>query len=178
MIHGHAVFCLHEPNPLWFQGYFLPHQSSRPWGLLAIQEPVDDCLACADGGFRRITLKLYPPSGSSLQPLQPKKKKPKKNQNAVENTKKELLQLENVDWTGGDMIQLRHEQLEMEADRLWTGTATLPHLQRYFASLLTKLKMELDVPESTPILDFLPDVAVIVGKLSFVPTMDESDVDS
>ena len=164
MMHGHAVFCLHELDPSWFQGYFIPNHSTRPWGLLAIQEEVEDCLGCADGGFRRVTLHLYPPSEGHL-------KDKKEQQQSLARR-----QFEMVDWTGGDMIQLRHEQLVMDANRLWTGMATLPHLQRYFAGLMAKFRIEMEVEESTPILEFLPNVAVIVGTMSMVdPTMDEDD---
>jgi hypothetical protein len=143
-IHGHVVFCLHEINPSWFQGYFIPLGTRRPWGLLAVQEEIDDCLACADGGFRRITLTIYPPSG---QPIK----------------------LATTDWTGGDLIQLRHEQLDVESNRILTGTSSLALVETYFKGLVRKLREECEVDEDEPVLEWLPDIAIVSGKMILVP---------
>ncbi len=157
VVRGHAVFCMHENDPSWFQGYFIPDHSRRPWGMLAVQEEVEDCLACADGGFRRIALTIYPPD-----PMEP-------------------IRLRTVDWTGGDMIQLKHERLDMEAHRLWTGPSSLSYVQRYFQGLISKLRQEYNVDESTSVLEWLPDVAVVVGTMTLVPQVsinEELELDS
>ena len=158
-IQGHVVFCLHEMNPSWFQGYFLPRGTTRqPWGLLAVQEEIEDCLACADGGFRRVSLTLYPPPThlSSGRPIK----------------------LDTVDWVGGDLIRFHHEQLEVESNRIWTGESSLPLVETYFKALVQKLRIECDVEEHEPILQWLPDIAIVSGQMMFVfPKGGEDDDD-
>jgi hypothetical protein len=150
---GLAVFCLHEMDPAWFQGYFIPKDSRRPWPLLAVQEEVEECLACADGGFRRINLSVYQPGVSSDK----------------------RITLGSVDWTGGDMIQLRHARVDMEADRLWTGKSSLSHIDRYFKGMISKLRSHYDVSRDLPILEWLPDVAVVVGEMTLVPILPDDE---
>jgi hypothetical protein len=158
-IQGHVVFCLHEMNPSWFQGYFLPRGTTRqPWRLLAVQEEIEDCLACADGGFRRVSLTLYPPPPplSSGRPIK----------------------LDTVDWVGGDLIRFHHEQLEVESNRIWTGESSLPLVETYFKALVQKLRIECEVEEHEPILQWLPDIAIVSGQMMFVlPKGGEDDDD-
>lgn len=148
-IQGHVIFCLHEINPDWFQGYFTPLGTRRPWGLLAEQEEIDDCLACADGGFRRVSLTVYPPSGKPVQ-------------------------LATIDWTGGDLIHLRHENLEVESDRIWTGKSSLRHVDSYFKGLIRRLRQQYEVNEDEPILDWLPDIATISGNMTIAMKKNET----
>lgn len=68
------------------------------------------------------------------------------------------------------MIQLRHAGVDVEADRLWTGDSSLSHIDRYFKGLISKLRNEYDVAADLPILEWLPDVAVVVGEMTLVPT--------
>jgi hypothetical protein len=157
MIEGQVIFCLQDTNPSWLQGYFFPKASSlssssyyttctkKPWGLLALQEELDDCLACADGGFRRLTLKIYKPEEEKGTP-------PK--------------QISNIDWTGGDMMRLSHDDVTMDTDKLYAGARALPYLNKCFATMVEKLRKECDVDGESPILEWMPDVAILVGTLS------------
>lgn len=156
IIKGNVMFCLHEVDSSWVQGYFLPSGCRQPWGILAVEEEIDACLACADGGFRRISLTVYRPSWKPIK-------------------------LESVDWTGGDMIQLRHEKLNMEANRILTGKACLPYMDRYFRGMVKELRRRYDVAKDSPVLEWLPDNAVVLGTMTLAlpsAAVDASNDDS
>lgn len=173
---GQAIFCLHDStDPTWFQGYFvetalgnpcindrsLIQGSRRPWGLLATKEEVDECMECENGGFRRIAIKiLKAPSATTIT---------------------------GIDWTGGDMMRLSNDKVEMNTQRLLTGKDALPYLKQYFMTLMRKLQQacEHDHQESEnrsldgdeeDILEMLPDVAVLIGEISMVLRKDEDDL--
>jgi hypothetical protein len=138
IVKGHAIFCLHEMNPDWFQGYFQVEGQRKPWGLLATQESIDECLECSDGGYRQVSLKV----------LRYSAEKPTK--------------LDNVQWTGGDMMRLQSSNVSMETHCLWTGKKAVPYIERFFSSLVNKLREETD----EPVLDILPDLAIVTGPMT------------
>lgn len=155
LVKGIALFCLHEMNPDWFQGYFFPHNDSsclpdslapktKPWGLLAVQEEVDDCLVCQDGGYRRLTLKVYRPG--------------------VDRNK--AVEFKGVDWTGGDMIILGHDRLSMETEQFIGGKSSLSYIQRYFQGLVDRLRAQCEVNEEQAVVEWLPDIAVVKGEMT------------
>lgn len=195
LVRGMGVFCLHDSDPSWFQGYFFPnvnttaqsanqqkHQQEysmatdnrnknsneptsflnkqKPWGLLASQEELDDCLRCADGGYRRITLTVF----SFRLP-----------------DKKKTYSLNSIEWTGGDMMQLMGERASFEPNQLLTGKQAVPHVEKLFGSLLQKCRAKLDEEDekSCSVLELIPDVAVISGPMKLVvpKTKDEDDED-
>jgi hypothetical protein len=120
-IRGHAVFLLHDTNPSLLQGYFIPRGSNKPWGLLAVQEEIDECLACVDGGYRRISLTIYPAA----------KQQQRRQRRLLATKKSSSHKIQGIDWTGGDMMRLeKQEQLQMETDRLWTGNSAIPYLEQ------------------------------------------------
>jgi hypothetical protein len=151
---GHAIFCLHDINPSWVQGYFLTKESKKPWGLLAVLEDIDECLQCVDGGYRRVTITVFPFSNAH---------------------KKESYK--NVDWTGGDMMRLNGEKVNMEPDKLYTGKKAISHVEKYFRHLLQKLRNEETEEGETKstVLDFLPNVAVVTGPMSLVLSAREKE---
>jgi hypothetical protein len=147
--HGHAIFCLHDTsNPDWFQGYFLSNQNQTPWGILAIQEEIDDCLACTGGGYRRLTLNFN-----------------------ISSKKKTI---KAIDWTGGDMICLSNDNLEMETKRLLTGKEAIRYMKKYFVTLMKRLLDEED-DKNAEIFESLPNVAIILGRMSIVLPTREDD---
>jgi hypothetical protein len=91
-----------------------------------------------------------------------------------------------VDWTGGDLIQLSHDAdtLKMTAETLLTGRRAIPYLEKYFSSLVTKLRdqccsgqPEKKQPDSS-ILDWMPEVAIVMGPMSMaLPKADDDDDD-
>lgn len=105
-VRGQAIFCLHDDDPSWIQGYFIARGSTKPWGMLAVQEQIDDCLACSEGGYRRLSLTVY---HHRMNPGRRRR----------ENEKP--WKIEGIDWTGGDMMSLYHpEFVNMESDILLT----------------------------------------------------------
>lgn len=138
VIKGHAIFCLNEIDPDWFQGYLQIEGQRKPWGLLAIQETIDECLECKDGGYRQITLKVFPYNS------------------------KEPHKLEHVEWTGGDMMRLESPEISMETHCLWTGKKAVPYVEKYFGSLVEKLREN----AGDSVLDILPELAIVTGRMT------------
>ena len=122
--HGLAIFCLHDnDDPGWIQGYFIPKGSTKPWGMLAIREEVDDCMACCMGGYRRLSLTVYhrgrlQQEGDSLS-RQSGDNTPGTTSNSA---KTNSCKISGVEWTGGDMISLYHPagSVDMQAEKLLT----------------------------------------------------------
>jgi hypothetical protein len=157
-LHGQAIFCLHELDPAWVQGYFVPSGSNQPWGLLAVQEEIDDCLACSDGGYRRVGLTVYPPKPAAAA--------------TAAATQRKRRTIANIDWTGGDMMTLYHpDHVAMTAEQLLTGEKALPLLHKYFQGLLNRLQQEWNdnsADDESSILDWLPNVVVVKGSMKLV----------
>jgi hypothetical protein len=125
------------------------------WGLLCQQEAIDECLQCQDGGYRQLTI--------TITPFHPKKKETTSvvtancPYNDQLNYKRKI---QNVIWTGGDMIQLFYQsksssrmnnddtddkkeiiqQMIVETDQLLTGTKAIPYIKKYFSSLLRNIQ--------------------------------------
>lgn len=126
----------------------IPTSSRRPWGLLATKEKVDACMECENGGFRRIAIKIL-------------------------HAKSTTTTLTGIDWTGGDMMRLSNDKVEMNTKRLLTGKDALPYLKQYFMALCRKLQKackdgDQEIENEQDILEMLPDVAILVGKISMV----------
>lgn len=84
------------------------------------------------------------------------------------------------------MMRLSNDKVEMNAQRLLTGKESLPFLEKYFGSLVKQLEREcLDgeetqqdqQEESTSILEWLPDIAIVIGPMSIILTDSESKED-
>eukprot|EP00644_Phytophthora_capsici_P003883 jgi/Phyca11/6906/fgenesh1_pm.PHYCAscaffold_15_\ len=52
---GRASLCFPSDGS-WFQGYFVCASSRAQLGLLGEEIPVDDCVACPDGGYQEYRL--------------------------------------------------------------------------------------------------------------------------
>jgi hypothetical protein len=157
-IRGHAIFCLPDIDPTWLQGYFLVDGIKKPWGLLAVNEKLDECLQCVDGGYRRVTLTVFPFSRKKVS-------------------------WNTVDWTGGDMMRLEGESVHMEPDRMWTGTKALPYVHKYFMNIIQKLRdhqrndNDAGIEQSGDVLDMLPNIAVVMGLMTMeLPPVTEDDL--
>jgi hypothetical protein len=177
---GKAVFCLQDSNPDWFQGYFFHQQETtgdtaaslmssstrKAWGLLCEQQELDDCLQCAEGGYRVLRLTVYPFGGGQVR------------------TPKKVV-IPDVEWTGGDMMRLLHAdgRVNMDPQQLLTDQKAVPFVKGIFGSLLHKLKaLRKDEPaeqdeESGGVLELLPDVAIVMGTMEIIlppPPIDEN----
>ena len=133
LVRGQVVVCLLESNPDWFQAYLFL-ESGETWGLLGIQKEVDECLQCSEGGYRVIDLKIT-----------------SKDETFV-----------NVEWTGGDMMDLKGNDVSMQAEKIVTGSSALPVVEGIFSGLMRKLRSE---DEELDVLQVFPDLAVITGSM-------------
>ncbi|EEY54755.1 uncharacterized protein PITG_08303 [Phytophthora infestans T30-4] len=52
---GRAALCFPSDGS-WFQGYFICASSRAQLGLMGEEIPVDDCVACPDGGYQEYRL--------------------------------------------------------------------------------------------------------------------------
>jgi len=189
---GRAIFLLHEPDPGWFQGYLFfdsegggigsgswgngssgHNNKKKPWGLLAQQVTLDECLQCAEGGYRQIKLTVYPygdgaDDGSGNKNEGRRQRQPRK---FIKN---------DVEWFGGDMVRLQGPEVRMRAERLATGRDAVPYVERVFEGLLRaargrrqrvgggggeKTQEETDDVEGDGVLDLMPDCAVVIGEM-------------
>ena len=96
---GTAVVCLTDPDADWFQGYLFvsgttPHISTSTtyYGLLGRIQELDECLQCADGGYRELTLQVNAMGGPTTIHKET-------NPSAAETFK-----FSNIAWTGGDIM--------------------------------------------------------------------------
>lgn len=211
VLRGTAVWCLPESTDSnWFQGYLFPSDksdddndndavsavppyrrifinralSNPPWGLLAQTLEVDECLACSNGGYRRVKVSAYPPSRRghghylSLLPKEPP------------------LDLGEADWTGGDMVQLRGSNVTFTPRQVLIDTKAVTLVKQLFQGLWKRLETEaLDderrntaaandsaapTNDASPVcvLDVIPDVAISMGDLELVlpPTLEATEV--
>lgn len=84
--------------------------------------------------------------------------------------------LGNVVWSGGDMVRLSSKSVSFETERLFSGTKAVPYVERYFASLVRKLRGS--TSEDEPILNLMPNVVVVAGNMRMSipkPTSVEQD---
>jgi hypothetical protein len=139
-VRGTAIFCIPEIDPEWFQGYLQIEGQRKPWGLLATQETLDECLECKDGGYRQITLQVFPFGNNA--------------------SKEKSLKVGGIEWTGGDMMRLQSAEVSMETHSLWTGTKTVPYVEKYFGSLAKKLCGD------DSLLEVLPELAIVTGPMT------------
>jgi hypothetical protein len=157
-VSGQVVFCLPDTDPSWFQGYFFLNgrssSSSKPWGLLVEQTDLDECLQCADGGYRQVKLQVSTFNNGG-------------HKNAG-SAKQEQYSFDTIEWTGGDMMRLESETCRMIPSQLWTDDAAVSHIETFFGSFLRQLRMDPDVSDTAAVLDLMPDVAVIVGSMELV----------
>ncbi len=67
-----------------------------------------------------------------------------------------------------DMISLKGDDLSMQPDRIWTGTNTIPLLERYFDNLVCQIR-DSAADQRSNVLELLPNV--VLEKFScFSPT--------
>jgi len=173
---GRAAILLHEPMPQWFQGYIFfrddsttetngnereGDKSRRPWGFLAEQQEIDECLYCSEGGFRVVNLTFYPPSGTIA---------------SGPKTRQAITFPKSIEWTGGDMVRLHSpssdrdstSQLSFQPDQILTGKKAIPYVKGIFQGVVKNLDTE-------DILDVLPDVAVVLGSMNVdLPVKDQT----
>jgi hypothetical protein len=176
---GIGIFCLHDTDTSWFQGYFIPKSSGKhkPIGILAVQRDIDECVQCAFGGYRELDVTLY----NFLTT------KGGRDQDNTGNSSSITIP---IVCTGGDMLRMRTitrgetpqdadgsvVNLSFDATTIYTGRKAIPYLKTYFASLVQKQR-ELLLVQTIPTddsvqditkmseLDLLPDCAIVCGDM-------------
>ena len=131
---GQVIVCLLEPNPDWFQAYLFLNNGAT-WGLLGTQKEIDECLQCSEGGYRVIDLKVVRHDHTFT----------------------------DVEWTGGDMMDLKGHNVRMQADQIWTGPAAVPVVERVFGSLVQRARQGQEEP--LEVLEVFPELAIVVGHM-------------
>ena len=155
---GRVIVCFLDTDPEWFQGFFFPESNHRdvllggrpqsaatsrqtPWRLLATQRPVDDCLACQQGGYRVVDLEVHynrpcrPSSSSSSPPGSGKQDSNSTPAPPTTATKEEVFQ--GIEWTGGDMMHLSSPHVSLQPQRLATGPVAAAMARQVFGTMLT-----------------------------------------
>jgi hypothetical protein len=155
-----------DGNPDWFQAYFFLNEEGQQqqhgtgrqvWGLLGIQKEIDECLQCSEGGYRVIDLKIT--------------SKGDKNKNSSMTLT--TTTFVDVEWTGGDMMDLKGPGVYMQADKILTSTAALPVLEQVFESLTRRVREECqrdgdycnDNDEIIDMLQVFPELTIVVGRM-------------
>jgi hypothetical protein len=166
---GNVWFCLPDPDCDWFQGYYLVtnQPSSFHYGLLChVQQDIDECLQCSEGGYREVTMQMT-------------KFEHRRTNRSTIDAKQVVHNVPNILWTGGDMMHLitkaitktslsssllpkntvvNHTannntqssspnvvtnpteiSLRMQTTTLYTGPSAIPYVQKYFTSLLRNI---------------------------------------
>ena len=185
-------FFLHDPHAedggdgnMWFQGRFFPTAgggdgtSRSPtsvlsaagpppspgggsWGLLAVQNTIDDgCLACTEGGYREVDLTFSRPTPTVA--------------GGEEGKKKARWTARDVAWTGGDLLRLATDPcaanaaaplrttapgVRFEPHRLVGGPRALELAAKCFPALVARLLRRHDVADERR-----AEVLVVVGDL-------------
>ena len=178
-LEGQVIVCLPEPDCEWFQAYLFPHSGGKSIPLLGILQEIDDCLQCADGGYRVIELQVLLPETYTGHPHR--------------------ISIHNIEWTGGDMMDLKTalpteseteydimslqmSGVEMKASKLESGEPAARVVQRLFEKLVRKLQnvkrskkcdsQDLTL-DSRAVLEVLPEVSVVSGDMSLLLYLQE-----
>ena len=154
---GQVIVCLLDSNPDWFQAYLFPDERrDETWGLLGIQKEIDECLQCSEGGYRVIDLRVT--SSSSI-------------------IKDKKVTLTDVEWTGGDMMDLKGSHVTMRADKIMTGVDAVPVLKGIFSGLVRKIRAESgpDLDDDDDLLRVFPELTIVVGKMEIRLPKPEND---
>lgn len=193
LLRGTAVLLLPDVDSTWFQGHFVPSLSasvgggkSKPLGLLAVnRDDTDDCLKCAEGGYREMDLTLFT-WGTRGGNSDGQRRRPRK------------IKFERAVCTGGDLVRLRATSgsepgippsfekasngrppsASFDADRVLTGRKAAPFVRRYFSSVLNRLGGDGGWGESNQLGDanakvfndenvgeVLPNCAIVLGDM-------------
>eukprot|EP00573_Skeletonema_grethae_P007919 CAMPEP_0201700522 /NCGR_PEP_ID=MMETSP0578-20130828/28836_1 /ASSEMBLY_ACC=CAM_ASM_000663 /TAXON_ID=267565 /ORGANISM="Skeletonema grethea, Strain CCMP 1804" /LENGTH=360 /DNA_ID=CAMNT_0048187591 /DNA_START=48 /DNA_END=1130 /DNA_ORIENTATION=- len=163
-----------------------PLLTSSSWGLLAVQNAIEDeCLLDDCGGYRELDLTIIRNKPNNHYRLS----RPSSSAAASNNNNNKLRWVvENVEWTGGDMMRLSTDPyslsspaaslpkdengVKFEPKTLMEGKKAMTIASKYFPSLVKRLQihnlMNEEGEESTSSSSSCDDVMVIVGDMSIV----------
>ncbi|KAG7388353.1 hypothetical protein PHYPSEUDO_012731 [Phytophthora pseudosyringae] len=110
---GRAVLCFPRDGT-WFQGYFVCASSRAQLGLMGEEVPVDDCVACPDGGYQEYRLTVM---------------------HFALDKEVELV----VRKTGGDLCQLDSDALQFQPSMLLTDGKAVEAIETYFPGIADRV---------------------------------------
>ncbi|KAL3670245.1 hypothetical protein V7S43_004558 [Phytophthora oleae] len=110
---GRASLCFPSDGS-WFQGYFVCASSRVQLGLLGEEIPVDDCVACPDGGYQEYRLTVI---------------------HFALGKEVELV----VRKTGGDLCQLDSDKIRFQPSMLLTDAKAVEAIETYFSSIAERV---------------------------------------
>lgn len=161
-----------------------PPLTSSSWGLLAVQNAIDDeCLLDDCGGYRELDLTIIRNKPNTHYRLS----RPSSAASASNNNKLRWT-VENVEWTGGDMMRLSTDPyslsssaaslpmdengVKFEPKTLMEGDKAMAIASKYFPSMVKRLQihnlMNDEGEESASSSTFCDDILVIIGDMSIV----------
>uniref|UniRef100_A0AAV1T3H0 Uncharacterized protein n=1 Tax=Peronospora matthiolae TaxID=2874970 RepID=A0AAV1T3H0_9STRA len=110
---GRAALCFARDGS-WFQGYFICKSSRTQLGMMGEEIPVDDCVACPDGGYQEYRLTLMHFAADKEVEMVVKK-------------------------TGGDLCQLDSDALQFRSSMLLTDDRAVEAIEQYFPSIAERV---------------------------------------
>lgn len=155
--------------------------SSSSWGLLAVQNAIEDeCLLDDCGGYRELDLTII--RNKPTNPYRLSRPSSSSSSTNTKNNTKIRWVIENVEWTGGDMMRLSTDPyslsssaasslsmdengVKFEPETLMEGDKAMGVASKYFPSLVKRLQIhKLTNEEGTE----EEEAMVIVGDMSIV----------
>ncbi|KAL4171648.1 hypothetical protein KRP22_009738 [Phytophthora ramorum] len=116
---GRAALCFPRDSN-WFQGYFACASSRAQLGLMGEEIPVDDCVACPDGGYQEYRLTVM---------------------HFALGKEVELV----VRKTGGDLCQLDSDEIQFQPSMLLTDDRAVEAIEMYFPSIAERVDHDASV---------------------------------
>ncbi|KAE9332782.1 hypothetical protein PF008_g14779 [Phytophthora fragariae] len=116
---GRAALCFPRDGD-WFQGFFVCASSRTQLGLVGAKIPVDDCVACPDGGYQEFRLTVI---------------------HFAADKEVELV----VRKTGGDLCRLDSDALQFQPSMLLTDDEAVEAIETYFPTIAQRVDHDASV---------------------------------
>ena len=167
-LEGKAVFCLHDIDCEWFQGHFIP-SGNTGWkgqealhipaslGILCIQKRMDECMVCADGGYRELDMKVI------------RFRKAKNFSIPCISTGGDMLRIrsDNMSEDKGNRRSITSRSVAFDTKRVLTGYEAIPFLRRFFKKIIRQILSDnIEYVSDNDLLELLPDIAIVVGEMA------------
>ncbi|KAI9912596.1 hypothetical protein PsorP6_006578 [Peronosclerospora sorghi] len=110
---GRAALCFPRDGT-WFQGYFICAASRTQLGLLGEELPVDDCVACPDGGYQEYRLTV------------------------IHFAREEEVELV-VSKTGGTLCRLHSDSVQFQTSMLLSDAKAVQAIETYFPTIAERV---------------------------------------
>jgi len=156
-----------------------------PFGILAVEQEVDACLGCADGGYRKLTVSIFQHEEANVKASVLSNRLRLLDYAEKNDNGKQPIIIPSYA-TGGDMMRIRSDDsslrqmhseifsksiqsslLNFDADRVITGIETQKYLEKYFKKIVKKVRAsDLNAGNDLkPSWKLLPDCAIVLGRM-------------